>query len=49
MSTPEQHPIEYLFNERKKLHQINIEMSFQYPEMIAKPLFSPGGSGLWLG
>ncbi len=47
MSTQEQHPIKYLFNEQKKLsYPDRVE---QVEEMIVQTAFFPGGAGLWLG
>ena len=47
MLTQEQHPIEDLFNEQKKLCYPN-EVE-RVKRMIAGTAFFPGGSGLWLG
>ena len=49
MSTQEQHPIEYLFNERKGVAPDRYENVIPVPEMIRQTAFFPGGSGLWLG
>ena len=48
MSTQEQHPIEYLFNEQKKLPYCRYGVK-PVPKMLAGTAFFPGGSGLWLG
>jgi uracil-DNA glycosylase len=49
MSTQKQHPIEYLFNERKEIALDRYEKVVPVPEMIRQTAFFPGGSGLWLG
>ena len=49
MSTQEQHPIEYLFNEQKKLPYHRWYGVKPVKEMITRTAFFPGGSGLWLG
>ncbi len=49
MSTQKQHPIEYLFNERKEVAPDRYENVIPVPEMICQTAFFPGGSGLWLG
>ena len=49
MPTQEQHPIEYLFNEQKKIAPDQNGKVIPVQEMIAQIAFFPGGSGLWLG
>ena len=47
MSTQEQHPVEYLFNEQKKVTRDRKGKVTPVQEMIAQNAFFPGGSGLW--
>ena len=49
MVTQKQHPIEYLFNERKNVAPDHYGKVIPVPEMIAQTAFFSGGSGLWLG
>lgn len=49
MSTQEQHPIEYLFNQRKEVAPDRYGNVIPVPKMIRQTAFFPGGSGLWLG
>ena len=48
MPTQEQHPIEYLFNERRKVAPYPSGVK-PVPKMLSGTAFFPGGSGLWLG
>lgn len=48
MSAREQHPIEYLFNEQKRLPYCRYGVK-PVPKMLTGTAFFPGGSGLWLG
>ena len=48
MSTQEQHPIEYLFNEAQTVEPYPKGVK-PVPKMLSGTAFFPGGSGLWLG